>query len=121
MKKPITLVLAILCAAPTVGDIGSCGKTAVDLDEKAFGVQRKKLDCGRCKECHIGTKRCDAACDPDVPSDVSFGTTCRPLVRDGAVCLDALAAAGCTDYAKYMSDDERLIPAECDFCKGDVE
>lgn len=120
MKK-ITFVLAVLCAAPTAGDIGSCGKTAVDLDEKGFGLARKRLDCRRCKECNVGTARCAAACDPNVSSDVSFGATCRPLIRDGEVCLDALAVASCTDFAKYVSDDERLIPGECDFCKGDVE
>lgn len=115
------LVALVLGAAPTAGDVGSCGKSAQDIDEMRFGLARKTLDCRRCNECKIGTKRCEAACDKVVPSDVSFGATCRPLVRDAEVCLDALATASCGDYRKYMSDEERLIPGECDFCRGDVE
>ncbi len=115
------VVALVFGAAPTAGDVGSCGKTAQDIDEMRFGVARKKIDLRRCDECKIGTKRGEAARDPMVPSDVSFGATCRPLVRDAEVCLDALATAPCGDYRKYMSDDERLIPGECDFCRGDVE
>jgi len=116
-----SVVALVFGAAPTAGDVGSCGSSAVDIDEARFATARKVLDARRCKECAIDTKRCEAARDPNVPSDVSFGLTCRPLVRDAEVCLDALTVASCGDYRKYMSDDQRLIPGECDFCRGDVE
>lgn len=115
------IALALLCAAPTAGDVGSCGKTAQDIDEARFGAARKRLDCSRCAACGIQTNRCAAACDPNTPSDVAFGATCRPLVRDAEVCLDALAAASCGDYRGYVADDVRLAPGECEFCRGDVE
>ena len=117
----VMLVALVFGAAPTAGDVGSCGKTAEDIDEARFGLARKKLDCRRCTACKITTNRCAAACDDNVPSDVSFGATCRPLVRDAEVCLDALSVASCSDYRKYVSDEERLVPGECDFCRGDVE
>lgn len=112
------LVALVFGAAPTAGDVGSCGKTATDIDESRFANARKTLDCRRCKECKLTSNRCAAACDPNVPSDVSFGLTCRPLFHDAEVCLDALTVASCKDYARYMSDDERLVPGECDFCRG---
>lgn len=117
----VAVAALVFGAAPTAGDVGSCGNSAVDIDEARFATARKVLDGRRCKECAIESARCKAAMDPDVPSDVSFGSTCRPLVRDAEVCLDALTVASCGDYRKYMSDDERLIPGECDFCRGDVE
>jgi hypothetical protein len=117
----VALVALVFGAAPTAGDIGSCGKTAVDIDEARFASARKTVDRRRCLECKIDTNRCKAAIDPDVPSDVSFGLLCRPLVRDAEVCLNALTTSSCGDYRKYMSDDERLIPGECDFCRGDIE
>lgn len=111
----------VLGAAPTVGDTGSCGVTARDIDEARFGAARKRLDCQRCAACKLVTQRCAAACDPNVPSDVAFPATCRPLYHDAEVCLDALAASSCGDYARYVADDVRLVPSECDFCRGDSE
>ena len=113
-----SLLAVIFGAAPTVGDTGSCGKTAQEIDDKAFGAARKKLDCEHCTACGIKTDRCAAACDPLTPSDVSFGPTCRPLLHDAEVCLNALGASSCGDYAKWVSDDVRLVPSECDFCRG---
>jgi len=103
---------------PTVGDVGSCGKTAQDIDAGTFGFARKRLDCKRCIECKLTTNRCKDACDSMTPSDVSFDPTCRPLVHDAEVCLNALGAASCSDYAQYISDEVRLVPSECDFCRG---
>lgn len=112
---------AVFGAAPTVGDTGSCGVTARDIDEARFAAARKKLDCRRCTQCKLSSNRCAAACDPNVPSDVAFPVSCRPLWHDAEVCLDALDATSCGDYARYVADDVRLVPTECDFCRGDSE
>ena len=110
-------VLALVFgAAPTVGDIGACGATAVALDESAFAAQRKALDCRRCTECGLSTQACASACDPKAPSSVGFPNTCFPLQHDGDVCLHALEYASCDDYASYVSDEDPTVPSECDFC-----
>jgi hypothetical protein len=105
-------------AGPTVGDTGSCGKTAQEIDEGRFGLARKMLDCQKCTQCSLKTQRCALACDKLAPSDVAFGPTCRPLVHDAEVCLNALGASSCGDYALWVADDVRLVPSECDFCHG---
>jgi hypothetical protein len=110
-------VLAVVFgAAPTVGDVGACGQTASPLDEKAFVAQRKALDCQRCTECGLSTQTCASACDRTAPSSVAFPATCFPLLHDGDVCLRALEAASCQDYASFVSDDAPTVPSECDFC-----
>ena len=114
----VAAALAILCAAPTAGDVGGCGVTVQELDEARFARARKLVDCSRCMECGITTKRCAAACDPKAPNEVGFPSRCFPLLHDGEVCLDALEAASCADYTLYVSDDVRAIPTECEFCKG---
>lgn len=112
---------AVFGAAPTVGDTGSCGVTARDLDEARFAAARKRLDCRRCSACPIESHRCATACDANAPSDVAFPPTCRPVWHDAEVCLGALSAASCGDYATFIADDVRLVPSECEFCRGDVE
>ncbi|CAN5686660.1 hypothetical protein BH09MYX1_BH09MYX1_26470 [soil metagenome] len=111
-------VLALLCAAPTAGDVGGCGVTVQELDEARFARARKLVDCNRCTECGITTKRCAAACDPKAPNEVGFPARCFPLYHDGEVCLDALLSSSCSDYAVYVDDDTRVVPTECEFCKG---
>ncbi len=105
-------------AGPTVGDVGGCGADAQPLDEARFARARKTVDCQRCDECGLGTARCQAACDPSAPSDVGYPPGCAPLYHDGVVCLDALLAASCGDYARYVDDQTRLVPTECQFCLG---
>jgi hypothetical protein len=110
-------VLAVLFgAAPTVGDIGACGQKATPLDEATFAAQRKALDCQRCTQCGLVTQTCADACDPAKPSPVAWPSTCFPLEHDGVVCLDALEAASCGDYASFVSDVAPTVPSECDFC-----
>jgi hypothetical protein len=104
-------------AAPTVGDIGSCGRAATDLDARSFANARKELDCQRCTECGLDTQTCQNGCDPNVPSDVGWPSTCHPLEHDGEVCLRALQAASCADYASFVDDIARTVPTECDFCR----
>ncbi len=113
----LAAVAIFFCAAPTVGDVGGCGKTATALDEGQFGQARKRADCRRCGECGLTTARCVRACDARAPSDVVFPATCHPLYHDGEVCLDALLAAACGDVATFVSDEAPLTPSECDFCR----
>ncbi len=110
-------VLALVFgAAPTVGDVGSCGDQASSLDLATFRAERKAVDCARCTQCGLTTSACAAACNPRAPSTVSWPSTCYPLQHDGVVCIDALEAASCADYASYVSDDAPTLPTECDFC-----
>ena len=63
------------------------------------------------------TQWCANACNPDAPSPVQWPSTCDPLEHDGVVCIDALEAASCSDYASYVSDTAPTEPSECDFCR----
>jgi hypothetical protein len=116
-----TVVLALVAlafvAAPTPGDVGGCGKTATALSPSGFARGRKTVDCRRCTDCDLHTQRCARACDPSAPSDVQIPDTCHPLLHDGEVCLDALLAASCSDYATYMDDVAPATPSECTFCR----
>ncbi|MDP8998871.1 MAG: hypothetical protein M3O46_02030 [Myxococcota bacterium] len=113
----VTGFLAVLFgAAPTVGDVGSCGKTATDLDLLVFAGARKRVDCQRCGECGVRSQSCGTACDPNASSNVGWPATCHPLEHDGEVCLRALRAASCRDYAHFVDDVAPTLPTECDFC-----
>ncbi|HEY4011734.1 MAG TPA: hypothetical protein VGM06_00230 [Polyangiaceae bacterium] len=114
----VAAVLAVVFgAAPTPGDIGACGHVATALDVQGFAAARKQLDCQRCGDCGLTTQTCNAACDPNAPSRVAFPATCHPLDQDGQVCLRALAAASCSDYAGFVDDVSPTEPTECDFCQ----
>jgi hypothetical protein len=122
-------VFVVLGAAPTVGDIGGCGATATDLNLTAFVQDRKNLDCQRCLDCGLYFPRpdggysdagitypaCEGACDPN--GSLNY-PACHPLQHDGDVCLRALQAASCSDYATYMAPVGATTPTECDFCHG---
>jgi hypothetical protein len=114
----IAAVLAIVFgAAPTVGDVGGCGTTASDLDPGLFARLRKQIDCQRCGMCGLATRTCKAACDPGVPPTAAWPATCHPLAQDGDVCVRALRAASCSDYAAFVDDVAPTNPTECDFCR----
>jgi hypothetical protein len=102
--------------APTVGDIGGCGAQASDLDPALFARERKQVDCERCGECGLATGTCKAACNPNAPSNIGWPATCHPLAHDGDVCIRALRAARCNDYATFVDDAAPAVPTECDFC-----
>ena len=87
------------------------------LDTTAYVLARKDQDCERCRECGIGSQRCVRACTPAAAPDTNVPGTCRPLRHDGEVCLRALAAASCDDYAGYVADFAPATPTECQFCK----
>lgn len=112
----LAIVAVVFCAAPTVGDVGGCGREATALDESQFSRARKTADCRRCGECGLGSLRCLRACDSRQAGDAVFPATCHPLRHDGEVCLDALLAASCSDYASFVADEAPLTPPECDFC-----
>jgi hypothetical protein len=111
----LALVAIFFLAAPTAGDIGSCGQTAVDLDARKFFQAKDQIDCRQCFDCGFDTEVCVRACDPEV-SQASFPEGCYPAVHDGEVCLNALAAAGCKEYLAYVADDGASVPTECNFC-----
>jgi hypothetical protein len=112
----VAMVFAVLCAAPTPGDIGGCGQTAELLDPPIFFASKARMDCIRCGECSLDTNACESACDPGVPTATAFPDGCFPLVHDGEVCLRALRYASCDDYASYVSDTAPGVPTECNFC-----
>jgi hypothetical protein len=117
VKRVVIALLALLCMAPTAGDIGGCGTEVTDLDAGAFALARKDEDCRRCRECGLGTARCQRSCDPTKPSETSIPDTCKPVQHDGQVCLRALRAASCDAYATYVDDVAPSTPGECEFCK----
>ena len=117
MRRLVVAFLGLLCAAPTVGDVGGCGRTVSDLDTTRFANARKLEDCERCNACGLSTQTCVHACDPKQPSNVFIPQTCRPLFHDGEVCLRALQAASCTDYAAFVDDVAPTNPSECEFCR----
>ncbi len=118
MRRMVVLfALAPLLLATTPGDIGGCDDEVKDLDQNVFGAERKKLDCQRCRDCALSTKRCSIACNDKIQPN-TLPTTCRPLARDGQVCLHVLQSASCGDYAGYVIDNAPLTPSECEFCLG---
>jgi hypothetical protein len=113
------LALALFfSAAPTAGDIGSCGQAPDDLDGEKFFGSKQALDCRRCGECGFTTKACDRACAPALEQS-AFPAGCYPLVHDGEVCLDALTAASCKEYEAYVADEGATVPTECNFCPAE--
>ena len=111
----LAAVLLLVVAAPTVGDIGSCGAEPSDLNPITFFKDKAKLDCARCRDCEITTKPCTQACDPN-EAPTEFPEGCFPIKHDGEVCLHALEASSCEDYSTYMADQGATIPTECNFC-----
>jgi hypothetical protein len=118
VAKWTVIGVALLCLAPAAGNIGSCGQDAEPLDARKFLQLKAAIDCARCTECALFTAAC-ASCQDEVPADASFPEGCLPLVHDGEVCLDALGAASCDDYARYTADEGATIPTECNFCPLD--
>lgn len=117
MRRIVVVVLAGLCMAPTVGDVGGCGREATPLEDADFAYARKSEDCARCEDCGIETERCARACDPAKLPDVALPPTCKPVRHDGEVCLRALHAASCETFATYVDDLAPKTPSECDFCR----
>jgi hypothetical protein len=112
----LAIAVGLFCAAPVPGDVGGCGQTLESLDAPTFFASKKRVDCERCTDCSLISDACQKACDPKQPIAQSFPVDCYPLVHDGEVCLDALDAASCSDYAGYMDDQHPTTPSECDFC-----
>lgn len=111
----LALLVLFFTAAPTVGDIGSCGQAPDEMDPVKFYTAKQQLDCDRCTTCGLLSEACTRACEPAL-EQTDFPRDCRPLVHDGEVCLNALQASGCDDYRQYMSDFQPTIPTECNFC-----
>jgi hypothetical protein len=114
-RRLLVATLALCCAAPTAGDIGSCGQEAEELDPVKFFAQKGGIDRSRCEECGISSARCEARHAGELEA-TEFPEDCFPLVHDGEVCLRALLDAGCGDYEEYMRDVGPTVPTECNFC-----
>jgi hypothetical protein len=114
----VGIALALLCAAPTVGDVGSCGDEPEELTSPGYAAARKTYDCSRCKECRLSTTRCRKACDPNQPSDAELAPTCRPLLHDREVCFRALGDLSCEEFARAVDDVSPRAPSECLFCRA---
>ncbi len=113
-RSVLGFVALAFCAAPVPGDVGGCGQRAEELDAPAFFEQKLAIDCQRCSECGLRSQACASACSE--PAAQSFPEYCVPLVHDGEVCLRALAAASCSDYALFLDDERPSLPTECNFC-----
>ncbi len=121
MNRPLLLlVLLLFVAAPTAGDIGSCGQAVEELDAVKFFQGKRAIDCQKCTICELATDYCEQACFGELTQD-SFDPDCFPLVHDGEVCLSALSAASCDDYAAYADDLAPTVPTECNFCPPDLK
>lgn len=116
----LAAVVLFFTAAPTVGEIGSCGQPPDEMDPVKFYTEKERIDCEKCIACEIVTDACARACEPELDLD-DFPKGCRPLVHDGEVCLGALEASGCDAYRYYMSDGAPTIPTECNFCPPCVD
>ena len=122
---PRRLLLLLLCASCSYGAdpdkradfVTYYTGQATALDPTTFAIAKKTEDCRRCTSCGITSDRCARACEPRDTSDVVIPDTCHPLYHDGQVCLDALIAASCGDYATYVDDVAPATPSECDFCQ----
>jgi hypothetical protein len=112
----LCLVALTLLAAPTAGDIGSCGQEVVELDAVKFFREKQFIDCQKCRECDLSSKSCVAACNVALLVEDSFPEHCFPLVHDGEVCLNALRSSSCDDYVGFMDDVAPSVPTECNFC-----
>lgn len=110
----IAALAALVCLAPTPGDIGGCGRAAEDLDPATFFLSKQTIECDRCRECRIRTPACELACS-GAPSATEFPEGCFPLVHDGTVCLRALTRASCDDHREFAGDPPS-VPSECNFC-----
>lgn len=119
-RRLLLVVLALFTLAPTAGDIGGCGEQPVVLDARKFFDQKQLIDCQRCTECGLSSDACGRACGPFAEL-AEFPAGCFPLVHDGEVCLNALVAAGCDDYASFTSDVAATAPTECNFCPLDQQ
>ena len=114
----LTVGLAVLCLAPTPGDVGGCGREPELMDERAYAGSRRSTDCTRCTACGLTSARCGRACLTTSPPEIAFPAGCAPLVRDGEVCIRALRVASCASYEAYLSDTTPQVPTECQFCRG---
>ncbi len=110
---------AVVIAAPTAGDIGSCGQELAELDPQKFFAEKLATDCHQCQSCELVSLTCQRACSLEDLAQLEFEEGCYPLVHDGEVCLNALRAAGCDEYAAYVDDEAPETPTECNFCPID--
>ena len=109
------IVLGVLTAAPTVGDVGGCNEAAAPLDASKFFRARLEITCAQCKDCGVATATCRAACDPATFAPSTFPSGCKPVEHDGQVCLRALESMSCGEFESVVAAAP-IVSTECDFC-----
>ncbi|MBK7396261.1 MAG: hypothetical protein IPJ34_08160 [Myxococcales bacterium] len=116
----LVMVLSVLAAAPTVGDVGGCNEQADALGPEKFFTARLESECMQCRACGLETLAgCRRACDLKTKVPQTFPTGCRPLVHDGEVCLRAIEALSCEAFADVVAASP-IVPPECDFCPAEA-
>lgn len=114
----ISLLAIYVLMAPVAGDIGSCGQKAEELDAVKFFEAKQFVECNRCIDCGFTNETCQTICNVAL-EDPSFHPDCFPLAHDGEVCLNALEAASCDAFERFVDDVAPTIPTECNFCPPD--
>ena len=114
-RLSLSAIALLFCAAPVPGDVGGCGQAPSALDRRQFFESKRALDCVRCGECDVRSKRCEQACSPNPPLE-ELPRGCDPLEHDGDVCLRALLDASCEEYSTFLRDTGAETPTECNFC-----
>lgn len=116
----LVMVLSVLAAAPTVGDVGGCNEQADALGPEKFFAARLESECMQCRACGLeALAGCRRACDPKTKVPQTFPAGCRPLVHDGEVCLRAIEALSCDAFADVVASSP-IVPSECDFCPAEA-
>ena len=114
----VALVAVYVLMAPVAGDIGSCGQKAEELDALKFFEAKQFAECNRCIDCGFTNATCVTICQEPL-AEPSFDPDCFPLAHDGEVCINALEAASCDEFAQFVDDVAPTIPTECNFCPED--
>jgi hypothetical protein len=114
-RLALSAIALMFCAAPVPGDVGGCGQAPSALDRQQFFESKRALDCVRCSECDVLSKRCEQACSAEPPAE-ELPPGCDPLEHDGDVCLRALLDASCEEYRTFLRDTGAETPTECNFC-----
>jgi hypothetical protein len=134
----LAAVLIFFTAAPTAGDIGSCGQAPDDLDPARYFALEKTIDCKKCIECELLTDQCKLACKPALGDPWAFFATsasaeCQTCIQDempSSTCKAActpckLGDSSCESASECCSFAPRLLmpfvsrgPKACDegFC-----
>lgn len=111
----LAVVMLFFTAAPTAGDIGSCGQAPDDLDAEKYFTTEKTLDCSRCLQCELISDACKLACKPALESPFDyFG---RPESAECQKCVaDELSTNACKAACKPCNLGHTGCDSAADCC-----